>query len=74
MTDKEIQELELEMTMLESLKNNMSKDEFCAMYYMALSLISDQLDIDIIKVHNEIIIDQINGTLELIPESGQRAH
>ncbi len=74
MTDKEIKELEIEMAMLESLKNNMSKDEFCAMYYMALSLISDQLDIDIIKVHNEIIIDQINGTLELIPESGQRAH
>ncbi len=74
MTDKEIKELEIEMAMLESLKNNMSKDEFCAMYYMALSLISDQLDIDIIQVHNELIIDQINGTLELIPESGQRAH
>ena len=44
------------------------------MYYMALSLISDQIGIDIVKVHNELIIDQINGTLELIPESGQRAH
>lgn len=74
MTNREIEELELEMQLLETLKKNMSKDEFCAMYYMALSLISDQLDIDIIQVHNELIIDQINGTLELIPESGQRAH
>jgi len=74
MTDEDMRELELEMELLESLKKNMSKNELCAMYYTALSLISDQTDIDIVKVHNELIIDQINGTLELIPESGRRAH
>jgi hypothetical protein len=53
-------ELDEEMKLLQSLSRTASIDVFCAMYYMALTVISDNNAITVVEAHNDMIIEGLN--------------
>jgi len=65
MTNREIEELEFEdmqheIMFCDNLRTDTKKDELVAMYYTALQVISDNTDMDVIGVHNEVIMESVS--------------
>ena len=68
MTEQEDVELDEEMQLLDSLQKTASIVDFCAMYYTALTVISEETmsGMSVIEVHNDMIIERLNKHSELV--------
>jgi len=77
MTEEEFEEMNHEMMFCDNLRTDANKEELVAMYYTALQVISDNTDMGVIEVHNEVIMESIGkvtDTLELILDGEPRTH
>jgi len=77
MSEQEFEEMQHEMMFCDNLKTDTSKEELVSMYYTALNIISDNTDMDVIEVHNEVImesIETVTNTLGIILDGEPRKH
>ena len=74
MRERTQEELEFEMDLVGNLTNHTSVDDLVAMYYGALNLISTQADMSVIDVHNELIIEPLNATIQSFEQPSDEMH
>ena len=80
MTEQEeadFDEMQNEMMFLDNIKTDTQKDELVAMYYTALQVIGDNTDMNIVEVHNEVIMsafDELRDESTLMLKDTPRTH